>query len=157
MTDTELAALVAQYRAGLEAEIALLRRLDDLSLRGHQLTRGDELNALDEVSDARDTVMAGIVTIESQMRGLRLTLVAFRERLAGTAAFEKLAALHREAAALATVIVGTDRNSLAALREAELARRLALDALEKSENTLAAYRRVIAPPLSNASLVDRKG
>jgi hypothetical protein len=157
MTDTELTALVAQYGAGLEAEIALLKRLESLSRRGHQLTHADELAALNEVSDARDTVMASIVTIESQMRGLRLTLLAYRERLSGTPGFQRLAALHREAASLATTIVGTDHDSLAALREAEVARRFALEAIEKSEHTLAAYRRVIAPPLSNASLVDRKG
>lgn len=157
MTDSELAALVAQYRAGLEAEIVLLKRLEALALRGHQLNREARLGALDEVSDARDAIMASIVTIESQMRTVRPVLLDAREQLAGTPAFEQLAALHREAAALASAIVGTDRESLAALREAELARRLAVEAIEKSENTLAAYRRVIAPPLSNASIFDRRG
>ena len=38
-----------------------------------------------------------------------------------------------------------------------LARRAAVASLEHGETTLAAYRRVLTPPLGHASLVDRRG
>jgi hypothetical protein len=43
------------------------------------------------------------------------------------------------------------------LREAEIARRFAAQAIEAGENTLAAYRRVVAPPLASASLLNKRG
>ena len=46
---------------------------------------------------------------------------------------------------------------MAALREAEVARREATQAIEAGETTLNAYRRVINPSLSVPSLVDRRG
>jgi hypothetical protein len=46
---------------------------------------------------------------------------------------------------------------MASLREGELARRFAQDTLDQGETTLAAYRRVVNPPLANATLVNRKG
>jgi hypothetical protein len=46
---------------------------------------------------------------------------------------------------------------MAALREAEIARRTASQAIEAGEHTLAAYRRVISPSVSGPSLVDRHG
>jgi hypothetical protein len=54
-------------------------------------------------------------------------------------------------------IVAADDHSPASLREAELARGLVAESLGKSETTLAAYRRVVTPPLANATLVNRRG
>ena len=65
--------------------------------------------------------------------------------------------MHKEAAALASSIMTADSHSMASLREAELARRFAQDTLDQGESTLAAYRRVVNPPLANARLVNRKG
>ena len=46
---------------------------------------------------------------------------------------------------------------MAALRDAEAARRLASQALEAGEHTLAAYRRVVSPDFTVPSLVDKRG
>jgi hypothetical protein len=54
-------------------------------------------------------------------------------------------------------IVVEDRAALDALKQAEQARRFAAQSLEQGESTLAAYRRVVAPNLPGASLVNRKG
>ena len=153
----DLLPIVVQYRAGLEAEIALLHRLASLADREREVTASGSLAALDEISDARDGVMASLVAVESQLTAVRRVLVATRQRLAGSDAFEELTALHKEAAALASSIMTSDTHSMASLREAELARRFAQDALEQGESTLAAYRRVVNPPLANATLVNRKG
>ena len=61
------------------------------------------------------------------------------------------------AAALVSRIISADQETMAALREAEVARREATQAIEAGETTLNAYRRVINPSLSVPSLVDRRG
>ena len=65
--------------------------------------------------------------------------------------------LHKEAADLASSIMTADVHSMASLREAELARRFAQESIYQGESTLAAYRRVVNPPLKNATLVNRRG
>lgn len=154
---TDPLPLVAEYKAGLEAEIAMLRRLVALAERGREVAQSRRLDALTEISDARDRIMASLVTVESQLQPIREALARQRERLVHLEAFAEVAALHREAAALATAIVDTDTDSLAALREADMARRFAAESLEKGESTLAAYRRVVMPSLANATLVNRRG
>jgi hypothetical protein len=157
MTVTALLPLLVEYRAGLEAELAMLRQLAALSARQREQTVGQRLDDLDQITDARERAMATLVSIESQLHPIRHALVESREQLQSLPEFQQVVALHREAAALAESVVAADGESLAALREAELARRLAADTLEKSESTLAAYRRVVMPDLASATLVNRQG
>jgi hypothetical protein len=58
---------------------------------------------------------------------------------------------------LVAAILATDQESMKALADAELARRAAVASLERGETTLAAYRKVIAPPVSASTLLDRRG
>ena len=157
MTPHDLPQFVAQYRAGLEAEMTLLHRLELLALRQRETSEQGDLEALALLTDQRDRVMAGLVTIEHELKPIRMALLEFRKSLDDVGGFEEVAAMHREAAELVERIVGSDRSSLDALKEAELARRFASQALGQGESTLAAYRRVVAPPLSGANLVNRKG
>lgn len=153
----DLLPLVTQYRAGLEAEIALLQRLAALAEREREVTASGSLATLTEITDARDGIMANLVAVEAQLGPARRLLVAARERLAGSPEFEALTTLHKDAAALASSIMTADSHSMASLREAELARRFAQESLDQGESTLAAYRRVVNPPLANATLVNRRG
>ena len=153
----DLLPLVTQYRAGLEAEIVLLHRLATLAEREREVTASGSLLALGEISDARDAVMASLVAVEAELTPVRKALVTTRQRLAGSDAFEELTALHKEAATLADTIVRADEHSMASLREAELARRFAQESIDQGESTLAAYRRVVNPPLAHATLVNRRG
>lgn len=101
--------------------------------------------------------MASLVAIESELKPLRDTLVSHRIMLARTPAFIEVAALHDEAAQLVAEILAADERSLEALKEAESTRRFAQQAIDKGENTLAAYRRVLTPKLAQATLVNRRG
>ena len=156
MTVEELQPVIAQYRAGLEAEMSLLRRLRALAVAGHQETAAPG-EALTGIVDQREAVMASLVAIESQLKPLRATLVAHREALAEVPEFVAVSALHQEAAACVATIVGTDHESLTALQQAETTRQFAAAAVEKGEHTLAAYRRVVTPRLAQATLVNRRG
>lgn len=157
MTPGELPQLVAHYRAGLEAEMTLLQRLELLAARQRETSEEGDLDALALVSDQRDRVMAGLVRIEHELKPVRLLLLEHRRALDEVVEFQDVAALHQSAASLIERIVSDDRSSLDALKQAEQARRFAAQAIEQGESTLAAYRRVVAPPLSGAALVNRKG
>ena len=153
---SERLRLIIEYRAGLEAEIALLRHLATLAERERELTHSAQLNGLDDVTDARDQVMAALVSLEAGLKPVRQELRHPGE-LARLPEYRELSALHEEAAALAHEILAADTHSLSALRDAELARRFAAESLERGESTLAAYRRVVVPSLASATLLDRRG
>ena len=157
MIPLDLVPLVEQYRAGLEAEMALLHRLELVAARQREASRDGDLEALSQITDERDRLMANIVTLESQLKPVRLRLLERRDDLINDQGFVDLATLHRDAASLVSTILASDQASLAALKEAELARRFAARAIEQGESTLAAYRRVVAPPVTGATLVNRKG
>jgi hypothetical protein len=153
----DLLPLVTEYRAGLEAEIAMLRQLSALATRQSEAVAGQSSDTLDGLTDARDRVMASLVAVESQLKPIRQALSEQQTRLRHRAEFQDCVALHREAAALAESILAVDEASLHALREAEMARRVAAESLERGGSTLAAYRRVVMPELSGATLINRKG
>jgi hypothetical protein len=157
MIFTELVPLISQYRAGLDGELALLRRLEALSLEQRDATTAGEFKRITEITDERDRVMANLVTLEAELKPLRLRLFQSREKLQDVAEFREVISLHQQAAALVNGVLSIDENSLEALKEAEIARRTAAQALEQGESTLAAYRRVVSPSLKPASLVNRRG
>ena len=157
MSRDELLRLVDQYSAGIDAELTLLRQLAETAKRQREATDAGNLGALGAAADARDEIMRSLVTIEDGLRGIRQTLTEHRDQASRIEGFEEVAARHREAAHLVTLILSTDRQSLSALADAELARRSAVIGLERGETTLAAYRRVLAPPVASAALLNRRG
>jgi hypothetical protein len=157
VTHAEIDQALASYGAGLEAELSLLQRLQDVAITQRDVTAGRAPGRLEGVVEARDRIMTGLLEIESQLRPLRALIAAHRHLAATRPAFAETSAFHRTAAALVHDILGADRDTLAALRATEAARRQAARALETGGNTLAAYRRVIAPFPSQAALIDEQG
>lgn len=157
MTTDELGRLIEEYRAGLDAEMHLLHQLADVSLRQQRVTEDGDFAAFSDAADDRDRLMQGLVTIEAGLRHVRADLVAHRERAMQLPGFEEVVAQHRAAAHLVSGILASDQQSLSSLAGAELARRSAVAGLERGETTLAAYRRVLTPPLASATLVSRRG
>ena len=156
MTPEDLAALLDQYRAGLDAEIALLTHLETLAGRQRAATASGDLKDFGRFADERDKVMAGLVTLEEQLKQIRHSLSDGKDDTKRLAGYEDVVAMRRTAVALVTKILETDQDSLNALANAELARRDAARALEQGETTLDAYRRVAATP-PEATLVNRRG
>jgi hypothetical protein len=157
MNPDELAQLIAHYRAGLDAEMKLLHRLEQLAAQQREATEEGDFDALTIVTDSRDRVMAGLVQIEHELKPIRSVLLKNRRVLDASQEFQSVAALHRTAAGLIEKIVTEDRSSLDGLKQAEQSRRLAAQSLETGESTLDAYRRVVSPTLPGAALVNRKG
>ncbi|HEY6506847.1 MAG TPA: hypothetical protein VIY56_02465 [Vicinamibacterales bacterium] len=157
MTAADLDEVLLEYRAGLEAEMALLRRLERLDTSRHDAASHEGVIELAALTDERDKVMAALVSIEHTLKPLRVQLAEARATLRDDAAFQDVAALHQRAADLVARIVTTDSQSLQALKDAEDARRFAAESMDKGESTLAAYRRVVAPPVGGARIVNRQG
>jgi ABC-type transporter Mla subunit MlaD len=157
MTVDELARLIQQYRAGLDAEMNLLRQLALVSEQQHADTHDRDFAGFHHAADERDRLMQSLVTIEAGLRDVRQHLADNREQASRLPGFEDVIVLHREAAQLVSTILSTDKQSLSSLADAELARRSAVAGIERGETTLAAYRRVLTPPVASATLVDRRG
>jgi hypothetical protein len=156
VNQADLEALVDQYRAGLETEIGLLLRLEQLATQQRQASTANDIDTLNRISDARDRLTAALVAVEEQLRRLRQRFVESRAQARTVPGYEEAVSRHQEAIDIVTRIVNTDEASLEALNAAELARRDAVRALAHGETTLAAYRKV-ASLGSAAMLVDRKG
>jgi len=119
-TDTELTALVEQYRAGLEAELMLLHRLYALAIEQRSAAQiGEEFQG---IIDRRSRIMTTLETVEHELKTVREHLAADRERLIELPAFHELVARHTEASDLIADTLAVDRDSLDALNDTEEAR-----------------------------------
>jgi hypothetical protein len=158
VTAQQLTDALAQYKAGLEAARELLRRLDVLAASQRSHTEARDYAGLAADGDRREDLMRALVALEPGLTEVRTALSRIDERrLAGRRDYEAVTALRASARELVARTLATDEASLQSLSDAELARRAALSSLEAGEHTLVAYRRVLAPPLAHASLLDRRG
>lgn len=154
---SELGELIEQYHAGIDAELAVLRQLAQIATRQHAVSTARDFDALADETDTRERLTRTVVAIEEGLRGLRRQLAGRRREAEQLSEFHDALVAHREAADLIARILSTDQQSLKALADAELARRAALSTLERGEATLAAYRKVLTPPVASATLMNRQG
>ncbi len=158
MTRQELADAVAQYKSGLEAGVELLRRLEAAAVQQRRHTQARDYERMAADSDQREQLTRALVAIEPGLRRIRAELMRVDERLlTGRPDYGSVLALRESARALVSAILAVDAASMQSLADAELAQRSAMASLEAGGNTLAAYRRVLAPPVASASLVNERG
>ncbi len=157
MTRNEVERLLEQYRCGLDAELMLLRQLSTLALQQRASTESREFERLASESDLRDRVTQQLVALEEGLAELRHRIGTVRAQAASLPEYQAIVSLRREAADLVSKVLSVDQESLKSLSDGETARRAALASLEKGETTLAAYRKVLAPPVEHAVIVDRIG
>jgi hypothetical protein len=155
MTPSDIDSALATYGAGLDAELTLLRQLQELSARQQAAATAD-LDDLHRVADARERAMEALLGLEATVAPVRASIAAHVDLARSRPAFTEIATLHSVARSLVAEILGGDRKTLSRLREAADTRRQLAQTLEAGGNALAAYRRVIAPP-TNPSLVDQQG
>ena len=157
MSEDDLRQWLAVYGPGLEAEVTLLLQLEGLALAQREASTSRDFGKLAQVTQERDRIMAGLVKIEHELRPARLALANHREEASSLDGFEQVSELHQTAADLVAAIVHSDQDTLKALQDAEVARRFAAQTIGAAGTTVAAYRRVVAPPITGAGLVDRRG
>jgi hypothetical protein len=157
VTPQEISDALDQYRAGLETAVSLLKQLRLVATKQHEGTQQRNFAALAADSDTRDRLTGALVAIEPGMRAIREALAASQADFKGMADYEEVMALRQVAADLVASILETDKASMQALADAELARRAAMAGVETGETTLAAYRRVLSPPVGSASVLNLRG
>jgi len=157
VTRDALASLVDEYEAGLEAELRLLGDLALIAGRQQEGSRAQDFEAFRRESELREHLTHSLLAIEERLKPVRETLAQNRQHTATLPNYQRMSMRHREAQDAVARILGTDRESFRVMAEAELARRAALAGLEQGEQTLAAYRKVLAPPAAAPSLVNKRG
>lgn len=157
MTDDQLARLIDLWHAGLEAERTVLRQLEHVAEMQRDVTAGRDFEAFHAAADTRDRLTRSLVTLEEGLRPIRQALERHSGRARDLAGFSGATALHHATAHQVARILATDRSSLEALAEAEVARRAVVASLDRGETTLQAYRRALSPPVDGAVLMDKKG
>lgn len=157
VSDDQLARLIDLWHAGLDAIRTVLRQLEQVADTQRDVSAARDFDAFHAAADTRDRLMRSLVTLEEGVRPIRKALEAHHDRARRLTGFSAAAALHQATADQVARILATDRTSLEALAEAEVARRTVLASLERGEATLTAYRRALSPPVAGAVLMDRKG
>lgn len=157
MTRDELELTLEEFRKGLETELALLRQLQVVAAQQREVREARDFDRFKIVSDERDRLTRSLLAVEQGLAETRELLSTMRDQAASIPTYGTVLALRQASTDLVNDILSCDRAAMKALADAELARRAALASLERGENTLAAYRRVLAPPIANAGLVDRRG
>ncbi|MGE3957543.1 MAG: hypothetical protein AB7H96_12555 [Vicinamibacterales bacterium] len=157
MTREELELTLEEFRKGLETELALLRQLQAVAARQREVSAARDFDTFKIISDERDRLTRSLLAIEQGLGESRDLLTNVRDQAASIPAYGTVLALRQASTDLVNDILSCDRAAMKALADAEVARRAAMASLERGETTLAAYRRVLAPPVSNAGLVDRRG
>lgn len=153
----ELGDLIEQYHSGIEAELVILRQLEHIALRQRDVSASRDLHALANETDTRERLTRTLVTIEEGLRAIRMKLAGRRQEAEQLAEFHDALIAHQQAADLIARILSTDQESLKALADAQMARRAQLASLERGESTMAAYRKILAPPVAAASIVNKQG
>jgi hypothetical protein len=157
VTRGELELALNEFRRGLEAELKLLRQLQAVAGIQRATSDAHDFDRFQAVSDERDRLTRSLLAIEQDLAATRATLGGLRDEASGLPLYGTILALRQASTDLVNEILACDQEAMKALANAELARRAALASLERGEITLAAYRRVLAPPASNANLVDSRG
>ena len=157
MTREELELTLEEFRKGLETELALLRPLQAVAAQQREISAARDFDRFKVVSDERDRLTRTLLAVEQGLAEQRESLVTLREQAQGIPVYGTILALRQASTDLVNEILGCDREAMKVLADAEMARRAAMASLERGETTLAAYRKVLAPPVSNAGLVDRRG
>ena len=157
VTRGELELTLDEFRRGLEAEVSLLRQLQAVAGQQRAVSDAHDFDGFQAVSDERDRLTRRLLAIEQDLAVTRATLDDLRDEASGLPLYGTILALRQASTDLVNEILACDQEAIKAFADAELARRAALASLERGEITLAAYRRVLAPPASNANLLDSRG
>jgi hypothetical protein len=157
VTREELELTLDEFRRGLEMELALLRQLKAVAAHQREVSAARDFEQFKIASDERDRLTRSLVAIEQGLSEQRENLGSLRDKASDIPVYGSILALRQASSDLVNEILVCDREAMRVLADAELARRAAMASLERGETTLAAYRKVLAPPISNAGLVDRRG
>jgi hypothetical protein len=149
--------VVLAYRAGLDAEVALLHQVEALAAEQRAVLGRDELLPLGALATRRAAVMHELAAVEARMAPLRDRLRSDPERALRTPGYGAAEARREEARTLIHRLLAADRTLLTDLETLLASRRQESHDLDTGNATLAAYRRVVVPTVDSAGLFDQRG
>lgn len=152
-----LQALLDDYAASLGPELDLLRSLIGCSSAQNRAATTGDLPGLARATLERQRVMDEFLALEATVGPMRERIAGALEAARALPGFGHVSEAHRDADRLFAALRDSDAETAASLRQLDDAGRSDAQRLEAGELTLAAYKRVVAPPPSSAELVDRRG
>jgi len=155
--NADLESVLADYRTGLDAELALLAQIEVLATRQHGLSHPTDPDILTDLALQRERHLAALAALEQQVQPLRQQITDKLIEARQQPGFAGIADRHRRASDIVTSIMRLDEASLEVLRRADTDRRAAAQSLETGEATLAAYRRILQQPQPSAGLFTQRG
>ncbi len=135
--------VLADYRTGLDAELAVLADIEALATRQRTLPHPIDPDLLAALAHERERQLAALAALEARVLPLRQHIAASLSRFRTMPGFAGVADRHQRASDAIARIARLDDESLAILRRDDADRRVAAHSLETGEATLAAYRKVI--------------
>lgn len=159
MVSPPLTAVLADYRAGLDAALELLARLEALSTRqrAEAGAPSDSPTVLEGLMAERQHLLDGLLRLDAQITPLRERISRELAEARTLPGFSLVAERQRTAAAAVSRIMRQDQDSVAALQQSDARRRADAQHVETAGATLAAYRRVLEGPQGPVGLVDERG
>lgn len=151
----DLETVLADYRTGLDAELALLAQLEQVAIRQHALPQPAPPEPLTGLALERERHLTALTALEQQVQPLRQHIATHLTDARQSPGFAGIAERHRRASDLVARILHLDDESLDVLTRADTERRAAAHSLETGEATLAAYRRILQQP--SAGLFTQRG
>ena len=145
------------FAAGVQQEIALLEQLQATAGEQRLASEARDFDRFEIVSAERDRLTRALLDIESGLADMRLLVTPVLEANPLASGHADVLALCHQLDRLVADILHSDRTAMKALADAEVARRAALNGLEKGETTLAAYRRVLTPSEPHSGMLDQRG
>ena len=145
------------YADGLDSEIALLRQVEALAVEQRSAWARNELLPLGSLATRRAALMHELAAIEARIAPLRDRLRGDIGRARRTPGYPRAEARSQEAQALIRTLMAADRKFLVDLEGSLEDRRREAHELDTGGATLAAYRRVVAPRVASAALLNQRG
>lgn len=150
-------AVLDHYCESFRAIVELLTSLLDCAERQEAAAHAGDFDTLERVTARRRDIMHAIASADGALQATRAQFASDASPLPLHPRFADVQELHSRARSLVTEIGARDEHVQAALARAR--DRAGADAhqLEVGGTSLAAYRRIVAPPPDSAELVDRRG
>ncbi len=146
-----------QYCLAFRPVLDLLASLLTCATSQEAAALAGDFEALAIASDRRHEAMRALETADAPLRATREAIARFADELRGDFLLAQVEALHRQARDVVAAVSQRDARTQVALQQLRDQARTAAQQLEVGGTTLAAYRRIVAPPLHSAELVDRRG
>ncbi len=151
------AADLSAFASGVTAEITLLEQLQLVAGEQRLASESRDFERFQTVSAERDRLTRALLGVESDLADTRVRVMPLLESRSDDPVHAEVVGLCRRSSTLVADILHCDREAMKLLADAEVARRAALNTLEKGGNTLAAYRRVLTSTDTHAGILDQRG